>query len=143
MIKADVVLASHEALVSDVSVLRAISWEVVIIDERERSPTALAKAYQAASDLDVQCRMTLHSSPLQQVWRSWVSSACSASPQAAPVWPRQLSADHKLSLAMCRGTCCLCHSCLCSSRSCEGCGAHCLWQLADSWWLCRAPQRPS
>ena len=67
VVKADVVLASHEALVSDVSMLRAIPWEAVVVDERERLPSALAKAYQAAGDLEARCRLTLQSSPLQQV----------------------------------------------------------------------------
>ena len=69
MVKADVVLASHEALVSDVSVLRAIPWEAVIIDERDRVPSALGKAYQAARDLEMRSRVVLQSSPLQQVLR--------------------------------------------------------------------------
>ena len=67
VVKADVVLASHEALVSDVSVLRAISWEAVIMDERERVPSALAKAFQAAREMEMRLRIVLQSSPLAQV----------------------------------------------------------------------------
>ena len=66
--KADVVLASYEALVSDVSMLKSIAWEAVLVDERDRVPSALAKAYQAASELETPCRLVLQNIAPEQAW---------------------------------------------------------------------------
>ena len=67
--KADVVLVSHEALVSDVSMLKGMAWEAVLVDERDRAPSALAKAYQAVSELETPCRLVLNNAPPEQVGR--------------------------------------------------------------------------
>lgn len=53
--KADVVLASYEAFASDASELKAFTWEVVVLDERNRAKASLAKAHQAATDMAARC----------------------------------------------------------------------------------------
>ena len=57
--KPDVVVASHEAFAADASDLRAIRWEVAVLDERNRARRGLSKAYAAASDISARYRLLL------------------------------------------------------------------------------------
>lgn len=66
--KADVVVASYEALASDGGALGALPWELIAVDERTRAGPALGRVYQALAGCDTRAR-ALVSSPahLQQV----------------------------------------------------------------------------
>lgn len=43
MPKPDIVVTSYEAAAADAPALKAISWEVVLLDERQRGRAGLAK----------------------------------------------------------------------------------------------------
>lgn len=64
--KADVVLASYEAVCSDAN-LQAISWNLVIVDERKRMRSALSKVYVSLADFEVKHRLLISSSHSSQV----------------------------------------------------------------------------
>lgn len=49
--KPDVVVTSHEVFAADASELRAFRWEVVALDERNRTRTSLTKAHNAMADI--------------------------------------------------------------------------------------------
>ena len=54
--KPDVVITSFEALVSDAAALKALSWDVVVVDERTRMASALTRAYQALYGIHCRAR---------------------------------------------------------------------------------------
>ncbi|KAK9823247.1 hypothetical protein WJX72_001331 [[Myrmecia] bisecta] len=66
VVKPDVMLATYEAAVSDTPVLRSISWEVLIVDERNRQRSGLAKAHQALREVDTRHRLLLSHGALTQ-----------------------------------------------------------------------------
>ena len=66
--KPDVVITSFEALVSDASALKALSWDVVVVDERTRMASALSRAYQALYGVHCRARaIVAHPSLLKTV----------------------------------------------------------------------------
>ena len=66
--KPDVVITSYEALVSDAAALKALSWDMVALDERTRMQSALARAYQAIYGVHCRARaLVAHSSLLKTV----------------------------------------------------------------------------
>ena len=68
MPKPDVVITSFEALVSDAAALKALSWDIVIMDERTRMQSALSRAYQAVYGIHCRARaIVAHSSLLKTV----------------------------------------------------------------------------
>ena len=68
MPKPDVVITSFEALVSDASALKALSWDVVVVDARTRMASALSRAYQALYGVHCRARaIVAHPSLLKTV----------------------------------------------------------------------------
>ena len=65
--KADVVLAPYDALSQDSGLLSAISWNLVVVDERKRVRSALAKAYGPIRELEAKHRLLLSHGHLAQV----------------------------------------------------------------------------
>ena len=64
--KADVVLAPYEAVYADPN-LQGIAWNLVIVDERKRMRSALAKTYASIADLETKHRLLLSQSYPSQV----------------------------------------------------------------------------
>ncbi len=62
--KPDVVITSFEALVSDAAALKAMSWDIVIVDERTRMHSALSRAYQAVYGIHCRARAIVANSSL-------------------------------------------------------------------------------
>ena len=50
VIKPDVVLTSMEALAGDAAELQQVSWDLIIVDERSRARSSVAKAHSALKD---------------------------------------------------------------------------------------------
>ena len=50
VIKPDVVLTSMEALAGDAADLQHVSWDLIILDERSRARSSVAKAHSALKD---------------------------------------------------------------------------------------------
>jgi hypothetical protein len=66
--KPDVVITSFEALVSDATALKALSWDFVAVDERTRMLSALSRTYQAVYGIHCRARaIVAHSSLLKTV----------------------------------------------------------------------------
>ena len=64
--KPDVVLTSLELAVSDAASLKAISWQVLVMDGRNCQRSMLSKAHNALVELDARHRLLLpHGAPLQ------------------------------------------------------------------------------
>lgn len=61
VVQPDVVLASFDALASDISHLQPIDWEAVVVDERCKVQSNLAKAHQALRDVESNFRLLLPS----------------------------------------------------------------------------------
>lgn len=61
MVQPDVVLASFDALASDVSHLQPIEWEAIIVDERCVVQSNLVKAHQALREVESNFRLLLPS----------------------------------------------------------------------------------
>ena len=57
----DVVLASFDALASDISHLQPIDWEAVVVDERCKVQSNLVKAHQALREVESNFRLLLPS----------------------------------------------------------------------------------
>ena len=66
IVKPDVVLTSLELAVSDAASLKAISWQVLVMDGRNCQRSMLSKAHNALVELDARHRLLLpHGAPLQ------------------------------------------------------------------------------
>ena len=77
MPKPDVVITSFEALVSDAAALKALSWDIVTMDERTRMQSALSRAYQAVYGIHCRARaIVAHSSLLKTVSNSLSCLPC-------------------------------------------------------------------
>ena len=50
VIKPDVVLASLEAVAGDAGELQQIGWDMIIVDERKRARSSMAKVHSALKD---------------------------------------------------------------------------------------------
>lgn len=61
VVQPDVVLASFDALASDISHLQPIDWEAVVVDERCKVQSNLAKAHQSLRDVESNFRLLLPS----------------------------------------------------------------------------------
>lgn len=59
--KADVVLAPYEAVYADPN-LQGITWTLIIVDERKRMRSALAKTYASLADFETKHRLVLSQS---------------------------------------------------------------------------------
>ena len=60
------VLTTHETLAGDGSALRGITWECIVMDQRDRMRTSFAKAVAAMRELPARHRLLLsHSHPTQ------------------------------------------------------------------------------
>lgn len=64
--KADVVVAPYEAVSGENGLLSAVAWNLVVVDERKRMRSALAKAHQSIGELETKHRLLLsHGHPSQ------------------------------------------------------------------------------
>lgn len=61
MVQPDVVLASFDALASDISHLQPIEWEAIVVDERCTVQLNLVKAHQALREVESNFRLLLPS----------------------------------------------------------------------------------
>ena len=61
VVQPDVVLASFDAIASDVTQLQPIEWEAIVVDERNKVQSNLAKAHQALREVDSSFRLLLPS----------------------------------------------------------------------------------
>lgn len=61
VVQPDMVLASFDALASDISHLQPIEWEAVVVDERCKVQSNLAKAHQALREVESNFRLLLPS----------------------------------------------------------------------------------
>lgn len=61
VVQPDVVLASFDALASDISHLQPIEWEAIVVDERCTVQLNLVKAHQALREVDSNFRLLLPS----------------------------------------------------------------------------------
>ena len=59
VVQPDVVLASFDALASDISHLQPIEWEAVVVDERCKVQSNLVKAHQALREVESNFRLLL------------------------------------------------------------------------------------
>ena len=73
--KADVVVASYEALAGDAAALGALPWELICCDERTRMASGLGRAYQALAGFDARARAVVSSPALLQQARECCPSA--------------------------------------------------------------------
>ena len=77
--KPDVVITSFEALVSDAAALKALSWDIVAVDERTRMQSALTRAYQGVYGIHCRARaIVAHSSVLKTVHTEHMAAQSSA-----------------------------------------------------------------
>lgn len=60
-------MAAHEAVGLDNGLLSAISWNLIVVDERKRVRSALAKAFASVKSLDCQHRLLLSQTDLSTV----------------------------------------------------------------------------
>lgn len=66
VVKAEVVITTHETLAGDGAALRGITWDCIIMDQRDRMRTSFAKAVAALRDLPSRHRLLLsHTHPTQ------------------------------------------------------------------------------
>ncbi|KAL3149213.1 hypothetical protein ABBQ32_002039 [Trebouxia sp. C0010 RCD-2024] len=85
VVQPDVVLASFDALASDISHLQPIDWEAVVVDERCKVQSNLAKAHQALRDVESNFRLLLPSgNPTLASYDSLVQSLYYLDPEAVP-----------------------------------------------------------
>lgn len=61
VVQPDVVLASFDAVASDVSQLQPIEWEAIVVDERNKVQSNLARAHQALREVDSSSKLLLPS----------------------------------------------------------------------------------
>ena len=61
VVQPDVVLASFDALASDISHLQPIEWEAIVVDERCMVQSNLVKAHQALREVESNFRLLLPS----------------------------------------------------------------------------------
>lgn len=59
VVQPDVVLASFDALASDISHLQPIEWEAIVVDERCMVQSNLVKAHQALREVESNFRLLL------------------------------------------------------------------------------------
>lgn len=107
IVKADVVLASHEALAGDSAALRTVNWECIVLDQRDRLRSSLSKAAAALHDVPARHRLLLSHSHPRQVCNSHLAHVSMLSYAA-----RVEQAHSKQSTCLTAASCtCRCHCC--------------------------------
>ena len=67
IVKAEIVLAPFEAVIADNGLLSSLSWNIVVVDDRKRVKSTLAKALPAIKELDCKHRILLSQGDLALV----------------------------------------------------------------------------